>query len=110
MFRIVVASLVIVLSSQLAIAQRAVRRDLAKYIDGGKYDLKWQLPDRFLAQEKIRKFIWDNWSAKRLARIEYKDYSIEGDPTIHKLFIEPNKRGEWVVVNKYDNICCWFYY
>jgi hypothetical protein len=36
-------------------------------------------------------------------------YSVEGDPTIYKLFVEPDGEGSWRVVAEYEDQCCWFY-
>ena len=58
---------------------------------------------------KLREFLWEHWSQKRLGRVVATFYSIEGDPTTHHLYIEPGGDGRWRVVSEYESECCWFY-
>jgi len=85
-------------------------RDLTRYDDGGVFDFSWGAGAAH-AQMKLmlRDFLWEHWAQKRLAQMVVKVYSIEGDPTIYKMFVEPDKNQRWLVVAEYESYCCWFY-
>src|SRR5215475_9731892 len=59
-------------------------RDLTRYDDGGAFDGRQMMP-------KLRRFLWEHWTQKRLAHVVVTLYSIEGDPTTYNLFIEPDR-------------------
>ena len=86
-------------------------RDLTRYDDGGAFDLSWgvALEDHAQMMPKLRSFLWEHWTQKRLAHVVVTLYSIEGDPTIYNLFIEPDRDHRWRVVAEYESECCWFY-
>ena len=96
---------------QAALAQNVQRRDLARYANGGTFDFSWGLGPKALAEmkPKLREFLWEHWSQKRLGRVVATFYTIEGDPTTHHLYIEPDENGRWRVVSEYESECCWFY-
>jgi hypothetical protein len=77
-------------------------RDLTRYDDGGAFDGRQMMP-------KLRRFLWEHWTQKRLAHVVVTLYSIEGDPTTYNLFIEPDRDQHWRVVAEYESECCWVY-
>jgi len=86
-------------------------RDLTRYDDGGAFDFSWGAGPEAHAQmrPKLRRFLWEHWTQKRLAHLVVSLYSIEGDPTTYNLFIEPGRDQRWRVVAEYESECCWFY-
>jgi hypothetical protein len=77
-------------------------RDLTRYDDGGAFEEYRMMP-------KLRCFLWEHWTQKRLAHVVVTLYSIEGDPTTYNLFIEPDRDQRWRVVAEYESECCWVY-
>ena len=77
-------------------------RDLTRYDDGGAFD-------GHQMDQKIRRFLWEHWTRKRLAHVVVTLYSMEGDPTTYNLFIEPDRDQRWRVVAEYESECCWGY-
>ena len=86
-------------------------RDLARYDDGGAFDLGWAgRPDADAQMRpKLREFLWEHWTQKRLAHVVGAFSTIEGDPTTYNLFVEPDRNQRWRVVAEYESYCCWFY-
>lgn len=96
--------------SQIA-SQNAQKRDVARYDNGGTFDFDWGLGPKAheRMRPKLRAFLWEHWSQKRLGHVVVILYTIEGDPTTHNLYIEPDESGRWRVVSEYESECCWFY-
>lgn len=96
---------------QTVLAQSVQKRNLARYDDGGSFDFNWGLGPKAheRMRPKLRKFIWEHWSQKRLGHVIVTFYTIEGDPTTHNLYIEPDESGQWRIVSEYESECCWFY-
>lgn len=96
---------------QPTLGQNVQRRDLTRYDDGGTFDFNWgagpQAHERM--RPKLREFLWEHWSRKKLGRVVAIFYTIEGDPTAHNLYIEPGEDGRWRIVSEYESECCWFY-
>src|SRR5262245_46950054 len=86
-------------------------RDLTRYDDGGAFDFSWGAGLEAHAQmmPKLRRFLWEHWTQKRLAHVVVTLYTIEGDPTSYNLFVEPDRDQRWRVVAEYESECCWFY-
>ena len=86
-------------------------RDLTRYDEAGVFDFSWGVSWREHAQMKLklRDFLWEHWTQKRLAHMVVTVHSIEGDPTTYNLFVEPDKNKRWLVVGEYESLCCWFY-
>ena len=85
-------------------------RDLTRYDDGGVFDFSWgaRLEAHAQMRPKLRRFLWEHWTQKRLAHLVVILYSIEGDPTTYNLFVEPDRDQRWRVVAEYESECCWF--
>ena len=92
-------------------SQELKPRDLSRYEDGGSYDLSWSRGGEELEEmrSKLRAFLWEHWSQRRLGRITATLYSIEGDPTKTTFFVEPDESGAWRVATEYERDCCWFH-
>lgn len=86
-------------------------RDMARYDDGGAFDFSWGVGRKAHDQmkPKLRDFLWEHWTQKRLAHVVVTLYTIEGDPTTYNLFVEPDGNQRWRVVAEYESECCWFY-
>jgi hypothetical protein len=46
-------------------------------------------------EAEVRGFLWDNWSHHRLAHIAQTAYSIEGERSVFRFFVEPDSTGAW---------------
>lgn len=92
-------------------SQEVKARDLSRYKDGGTYNLSWSRGGEELEEmrSKLRAFLWEHWSQRRLGRITATIYTIEGDPTTTTFYVEPNEGGDWQVATEYESECCWFY-
>jgi hypothetical protein len=105
------ALLLFLCGGHTALAQTVQKRDLSRYDDGGTFDFNWgvgpQAHERM--RPKLREFLWEHWSQKRLGRVVATFYSIEGDPATYHLYIEPGEDGRWHVVSEFETECCWFY-
>jgi hypothetical protein len=105
------ALLLTVFVGQTVLAQNVQKRDLARYDDGGNFDFNWaagpEAHERM--RPKLRQFLWEHWSQKRLGHVVAAFYSIEGDPIRHTFYIEPDGNGRWHVVSEYERECCWSY-
>jgi hypothetical protein len=102
--------LLFIFGGQSSFAQNRRKRDLTKYDNGGTFDFRWSVV--WDAHERmastIRDFVWEHWTNKRLGYISRTVYTIEGDPTTYRLFIEPGANQTWHVVLTYRSNCCWF--
>src|ERR1700737_2190272 len=97
---------VLMLVFQICPAQKS--RDLSRYDDGGAIDYSWDIgPDAHPeVNAKLRDFLWEHWTQKRLAHVVITFYTIEGDPTKYNLFVEPDGSHHWRVSAKYEGECC----
>lgn len=101
---------VLALTAQFAFSQNGAKRDLSQYDDGGTFDFKWSaLTKHETMRTQFRDFIWKHWTDKQRAIVRAYFYSIEGDPTYYRLFLEPDKPGEWQIVSEREHFCCWTY-
>jgi hypothetical protein len=92
-------------------AQEAAKRDLARYLRGGSFDLSYGLGTEELTalRAKARGCLWESWKQKRLAQCVITFHAFpEGDPTISNFYVEPDRNGRWRIVEEYQHICCWF--
>jgi hypothetical protein len=103
--------LLLAIVAQAGLGPRAQKRDLARYDNGGTFDFSWDLmPEAHeRTKPKLRMFLWEHWSQKRLGRVVAIFYTIEGDPTTVNLYIEPDANGHWRVVSEYERECCALY-
>ena len=92
-------------------SQEINARDISRYKNGGAYNLNWSRSGEELEEmrSKVRAFLWEHWSQRRLGRITATIYTIEGDPTTTTFYVEPDKKGTWQVATEYESECCWFY-
>jgi len=86
-------------------------RDMTRYDNGGVFDFSWGAGPEAHARmnPKLRGFLWEHWTQKRLAHVVVTLYTIEGDPTTYNLYIEPDRDQRWRVAAEYESECCWFY-
>lgn len=92
------------------LGQKATKRDIAKYDDGGSTDFGWNvMADHKIRGSRLRDFIWTHFNEKRLGHIRAAFYSIEGDPVFEHIFIEPDSKGNWQISIESERHCCWFY-
>ena len=84
------------------------RRDLAKYDNGGSFKFSPTVPQNEQNEErtKIREFVWDHWTEKRLGYLSFVFWSAAEDPAGYDLYIEPDKSGSWAVTYDYERQCC----
>lgn len=80
-----------------------------KTVDGGIYRYHHGISS---SQEKeikakIREFIWLHWIEQRRAKVGFRTFSVEGDPTTVTFFVDRDKDGKWFVVLKVEEKCCW---
>jgi hypothetical protein len=99
------------LSVQTTIPQQAEQRDLSRYKEGGTFDLSWGAGPEKLERLKAeaRKFLWEQWRRKSPAHCVVIFHNLEGDPTTHNLYIEPDEKGRWRVMSEAVSDCCWFH-
>jgi hypothetical protein len=75
-------------------------RDLDKYVKGGPF-VKFATQKEVMEQhkkddEKLRDFIWQNWTSKVRAYAQ-ADYGGIDSSAAEYIFIEPNRSNEWMV-------------
>jgi hypothetical protein len=103
-------ALLFIVGGQPGFAQNRRKRDLTKYDNGGAFDFRWSVATQHERMASaIRDFVWEHWANKRLGYIARTVYTIEGDPTTYRLFIEPDANQTWHVVLTYRSNCCWYY-
>jgi hypothetical protein len=97
--------------AEASLGPSAQKRNLALYENGGTFDFSWDvMPEAHERMKlKLRMFLWEHWSQKRLGRVVAIFYTIEGDPTTVNLYIEPDGNGRWRVVSEYERECCALY-
>ena len=84
----------------------AQNRDLTQYELGGLF---WSRnrssgvfgneKDKLEGEKKVRDFIWRHWADKKRGYIKFNHANTDTSKTTH-YFIEPNEKGEWIVVRK----------
>lgn len=111
LFVILLAVAFLPFSARDGSSQEIKARDLSRYQDGGTYDLNWSRGGKELEEmrSKLRAFLWEHWSQRRLGRITATIYTIEGDPMKTAFYVEPGESGDWRVTTEYESECCWFY-
>lgn len=104
--------LLLVLSFQNNQAQNIKKRQLNLYNKGGKFDFNWSVSteERSKMKSKLKDFMQTHLSQKRLARVTFAIYSMEGDPFISNFYVEQNKNERWVIVDEWKNTCCMLYF
>jgi hypothetical protein len=77
---------------------KKVERNLNRYEKAGPYVVRnHPVPDRARLEAEIRGFLWKHWSARRLGMLVATGFNMEGDPTTSTYFVEPDKKGRWVI-------------
>jgi hypothetical protein len=87
------------LTMQAKSSEQGVRRDLAGYDQAGPYELNNDLhpddADKILGE--IRGFLWEHWKGRHLGLVTATFFTIEGDPTKSRFFVEPDAKGCWLI-------------
>ena len=52
----------------------------------------------YKAMEEIRSFVWEHWHGRRRGWLSATFYTIEGDKTVSKFFVEPDENGVWHLI------------
>jgi hypothetical protein len=73
------------------------RRNTAAYDKAGPYSIDNEPPfeKRERMAGEIRSFLWEHWKERRLGVLRAVFFSIEGDHTSSKFFVEPDSSGHW---------------
>jgi hypothetical protein len=82
------------------------------YNNGGVFDFNWGVSDykkREAMKTGLINFLRSGWDNRKLSKVRVNFYSLEGDPFYATFYIEPDKRGRWVIVEKWERICCALY-
>ena len=95
------AALILLLSFSLSVQSRpsdqASARNLASYDTIGPFvigdEAGFEKDDNALG--RIRSFIWEHWNRRQRGWLSATFYTIEGDKTTSKFFVEPDERGDW---------------
>lgn len=103
--------LLLILSFQASPAQSTKMRQLTAYVNGGKLDFSWSIgpAERQIRKTKLRDFLRAKWSQKKLGQITAAFYTVESDPLISNFYIEPDKKGLWIIVQEWERTCCLLY-
>lgn len=72
-------------------------RDLSQYDRAGPYTIPYSGPANSKAAARMRDFIWQHWSAKRLGYVTVFYGTAEGNLGPTEYYIEPDYRGSWCV-------------
>lgn len=100
----------VVLSQSNELLTNKLTPDLSLYDQGKTYDFSWGKPKTLRAErEEFRDYLWQQWSKQRRTKVTTTFYTIEGDPTTHTYYIEPDKNGRWHIFVESESDCCWFY-
>lgn len=74
-----------------------IRRNLATYDKAGPYNFHNELhprdADKLLGE--LRDFLWKHWRERRLGLVTATFYTIEGDSTKSRYFVESDTKGIW---------------
>ena len=85
-----------VLTMQDKSCGQGTRRDLSAYDKAGPYTIDYEPPfkaDKYLGE--IRSFLWEHWKEQRRGLVTATFYTLEGDPTTSRYFVEPDAKGAW---------------
>jgi hypothetical protein len=98
--RVLNASLRVVIGLMMLIIEIRAEprtRDLARYDKGGTLVTDNTKSERTLSatKAKLRNFLWDHWSQRRLGVIVVSGVTMEGQPNTTSYFIEPGNNGTW---------------
>lgn len=81
-------------------------RNMTEYDQGGLFwsstrygETFGNLKDRLEGEKKVRDFIWQHWLEKKRGYIKFNHARTDTSTTTH-YFIEPDEKGEWIVVRK----------
>lgn len=89
------------------------RADRAQAYDkGGVFDFKWGVSDyrqRAALKTGLISFLRNAWTDQRRSMVKANFYSLEGDPFYSTFYIEPDKSGRWLIIEKWERICCALY-
>jgi len=78
------------------------KREITKYFDSGAFRCGFFSTEGECDYEKIRNIIWQCWNEKILCYLTISSSSVDASRTEH-IFIEPNKRNQWLVVRRAEN-------
>ena len=75
-------------------------RDISKYDTIGPFVLGNEpaFENDYKAMGKIRSFIWEHWLGRHRGWLSATFYTIEGNKTVSKFFVEPDARGAWHLI------------
>lgn len=75
-------------------------RDISKYDTIGPFVLGNEpaFENDYKRMGEIRSFIWEHWHDRRRGWLSATFYTIEGDKTVSKFFVEPDETGAWHVL------------
>ena len=80
---------------------------MAEYDQGGHFWCRTRISgkfgnetDKLEGEKKVRDFIWQNWTEKKLGYIVISCPGIDTQNTSH-YFIEPNEKGVWKITSKH---------
>lgn len=87
--------------SQIRAEEGEVKRERHRYIDGGTVKSP-ALGPGWTSDERayLRTFIWDHWQRKQRAKISLIAFSIEGNRTESRYYVEPDANGKWQIVSE----------
>jgi len=73
-------------------------RDSGKYEKAGPFKVvRHPKQEGLKIEARIREFLWEHWSHKRLGQVVATYYNMEGEPTTCTFFVEPDVDGRWVI-------------
>jgi uncharacterized protein (DUF2164 family) len=101
----------LILCFQFSPAQSAKKRQVNLYDNGGNFDFNWGIEheERQQMKTKLRDFLQTRWNQKRLGKVTAAFYTMEGDPLISNFYIEADKKGRWIIIEKWERTCCALY-
>ncbi len=82
------------------------------YNNGGNFDFNWGVSDskqREAMKTGLISFLRNGWTNKSRSIVKASFYSLEGDPFYSTFYIEPDKSGRWLIIEKWERICCALY-
>ena len=96
----------ITLSGQSKQSVQASARDVARYDTIGPFEIGgepgFEKDEKALGQ--IRAFIWEHWNGQKRGWLSATFYTIEGDKTTSKFFVEPDQKGAWRLIIDSESI------
>lgn len=83
------------------------QRNLAQYKQGPSFDLKnYYAPQGNEEKAPLRQFFWELWKTRTKGFFKVTSYTREGNPSYCKFFVEPDTKGEWIVVSECKYTMC----